>query len=370
MKVDEKLVFAQSIDKINVSEPRRIYSVMDFKTMKTRGKRFYKLFIEDGNVLKYYENSPGQGKINVVQGADKKVEILLKDSYANATKVSFKLRYDPLAKGVPTLEAMKKDRNLETDFIENTLMISTRPSALGNKASVYSQGTVIEKEPDYFNNIRNVFLFDLRSGTPDSIVINKNVVKPNVKAMIPPETDYKYYGEWVDVEFPANATYDTLFFVHDHEVTPGTEVFTIGNPLIPLDKSIHVSLKTQREYLPEKNYGVYRNGSFVRSKWVNGRIEFDTREFGSFALLRDTIPPTIKPVSINSGNVSFKIRDNLSGIASFKATINGEWLLMHHDAKSASIWSERFDKTVPLKGAFELEVVDNAGNKQVYKITL
>jgi hypothetical protein len=129
-----------------------------------------------------------------------------------------------------------------------------------------------------------------------------------------------------------------------------------------------------REYPKEKNYGVYRmigsGAAYVDAKWANGRIEFDTRDFGNYALLRDTIAPTIKPVSINSGNVSFKIRDQLSGIASFRATINGEWLLMHHDPKSASIWSERFDKTVPLKGVFELEVIDHAGNKQVYKTTL
>lgn len=374
MSVNDQLVFAQSIDKINVSEPRRIYSVMDYKTMKTRGKRFYKLYIEDGNVLKYYDNSPGHGKINVTQGPDQKIEIRLRDSYDNTTKVSFKLRYDPMMKGVPTLEAMKKERDLETDFMENTMIVSTSPSPLGNKAQVFVNGNVTEKEPDYFNQARNVFLFDFRTGAPDSIVIDSKVVKPNVKAIIPPATDYKFYGERVDIEFPENATYDTLYFVHDYVKTPTTEIFTIGSPLVPLDKSIRVSLKPEREYPKEQQYAVYRmvgNGAaYIGGEWVNGRIQFYTREFGNYALLRDTIPPTIKPVAINSGSVSFKIRDQLSGIASFRATINGKWLLMHHDPKSASIWSERYDKTVPLKGVFELEVIDNAGNRQVYKTTL
>jgi hypothetical protein len=35
---------------------------------------------------------------------------------------------------------------------------------------------------------------------------------------------------------------------------------------------------------------------------------------------------------------------------------------MHYDSKSATIWSERLDKTTPLTGTFELTVVDNAGN--------
>jgi hypothetical protein len=42
VRVDDQLVFSQSIDKIDISESRAIYTLMDFKTMRNKGTRFYK----------------------------------------------------------------------------------------------------------------------------------------------------------------------------------------------------------------------------------------------------------------------------------------------------------------------------------------
>jgi hypothetical protein len=370
VQVNGQRVFAQAIEKLNLTEPRGIFSLMDFRTMRMKGTRFYKLYIDDGNNLEFYGNSPGQGKITVKEGALSNVDILLKDSYRNGSKLSFKLQYDPIEKRVPNLEPMKRDN--EVELIENTYVLSTRP---GTKASVYVNGQVQDKEPDYFNTVRTVFLFDLRQTLPDSIVVNGSTIKTSFKAAIPPATEYTYYGDWMDLKFPADAVYDTLYLATEHTVLPESEVFTIGSSLVPLNKSIHVSLKTQREYPKEQGYAVYRaTGKFayahIGGEWINGRIQFNTREFGNFTLLRDSIAPTITPQSITNNTVRFKIRDNLSGVASFKATIDGAWLLMHYDAKSATIWSERQDKDKLMKGPFELEVIDNAGNKQVYKTTL
>jgi hypothetical protein len=116
--------------------------------------------------------------------------------------------------------------------------------------------------------------------------------------------------------------------------------------------------------------GVYRKSgrayTHLGGGWENGGIHFATREFGEFTILRDTVPPTIKPVSVNSSAARFKIRDNLSGINTFEATINGQWLLMNYDSKSATIWSERLNKKEPLKGDFKLVVTDEAGNEATY----
>lgn len=370
VQVNGQRVFAQAIEKLNLTEPRGIYTLMDFRTMRTKGTRFYKLYIDDGNNLEFYGKSPGRGKITVREGAASNVDVLLKDSYRNGSKLSFKLQYDPIEKLVPNLEPMKLDT--EVELIENTYVLSTRP---GTKARVYVNGQEQEKEPDYFNTVRTVFLFDLRQALPDSIVVNGKSIRTGFKAVVPPTTEYTYYGDWMDVKFPADAVYDTLYLATEHTVLPGAEVFTIGSPLVPLNKSIQVSLKTEREYPKEQGYAVYRaTGKFaythIGGEWINGRIQFNTREFGNFTLLRDSIAPTIVPLSIANNTVRFKIRDNLSGIASFKATVDGAWLLMHYDAKSATIWSERQDKDKVMKGALELEVVDNAGNKQVYKTTL
>ena len=66
----------------------------------------------------------------------------------------------------------------------------------------------------------------------------------------------------------------------------------------------------------------------------------------------------------------FKIQDDLSGIYSYRATINDQWLLMYYDSKTATIWSERLNKDELMKGTFKLVVVDQAGNRSVYTKTL
>lgn len=110
--------------------------------------------------------------------------------------------------------------------------------------------------------------------------------------------------------------------------------------------------------------------AYIGGNWVNERIQFFTREFGDFTILSDIDPPTIKPVYVNGQSARFKIRDNLSGISSYEANLNGEWVLMHYDNKMATIWNERLDKSKPMKGVFELVVTDNAGNKSKYTQTI
>ena len=62
VKVDSQLIFKQAIEKVNIAETRAIYTLMDFKTMRNKGTRFYKLYIDDGNNLKFYGQSPAQVK--------------------------------------------------------------------------------------------------------------------------------------------------------------------------------------------------------------------------------------------------------------------------------------------------------------------
>ena len=86
--------------------------------------------------------------------------------------------------------------------------------------------------------------------------------------------------------------------------------------------------------------------------------------------MKDDKKPSVRLISSKNNRVSFRIKDDLSGIKSFKAKINGQWLLMHYEPKRNYIWSERLDKNKPLEGEFELIVADNAGNESIYKLKL
>ncbi len=148
----------------------------------------------------------------------------------------------------------------------------------------------------------------------------------------------------------------------------------IGERIIPLNQSIKISFKPSKDYADDKQTAVYRvtgkNYTYLGGERVNGRITFQSRELGNFAIMKDSIPPTIFPIAVNNTVVRFKIKDDLSGINSYTANINGNWLLMHYDAKTATIWSERLVKTEPMSGNFELVVTDNAGNKQTFNANI
>ncbi len=131
-----------------------------------------------------------------------------------------------------------------------------------------------------------------------------------------------------------------------------------------------VSLKPKVSYPNARNIGVYRvsgkHHTYLGGEWLNDRINFHTREFGDFMIIQDSVPPVITAVYVNSSSARFKIKDYLSGISDYVATINGEWVLMHYDNKNSVIWSESLNKKIPMRGIFELTVTDRAGNKSTF----
>lgn len=370
MRVDSQLIFNQSIDRINIAKGRHILTVLDFKTMRNNGSRFYKLFLDDGNGLNFYDKSPGDGKIRVTPGADKHVEVTLKDTHGNASKLDFRLRPSTLTKEVSLMEPLKTD--IEYDIHENILMVTAQPCAVdSNRAVAYSGGSRRMLAPDYANANRAVYLIDLRKVIPDSVVVCNRSVVPRIVASVPSEKQYQYYSDRLDVQFPINAVYDTVYLNADHKIFPdSSEVFTLGSPDVPLNKTIKVTFRPLKKIKWDNAMGVYRiqgkGYTHLGGRWENGAVHFSTREFGDFTIMQDLTPPNIKPVVVNSHTARFKINDDLSGIYTYRATINGEWLLMYHDAKSSTIWSQRLNNDELLKGEFKLVVIDQAGNRQVF----
>ena len=150
-------------------------------------------------------------------------------------------------------------------------------------------------EPDYFNYNRAVYLIDLRKTIPDSITVCEQVVFPKINISIPSGTEYHYYGDKMDIQFPLDAIYDTLYLNTDYtKDEAGNEIFTIGTRTVPLHKSIDVSIEPGQRYSkPEKGVAVYRavgnQYTYIGGEWSNGRVHFSTREFGEFIFLKDSV---------------------------------------------------------------------------------
>ncbi len=185
----------------------------------------------------------------------------------------------------------------------------------------------------------------------------------------------------VEIVIPANSIYETLLFTNKQLSSRKnyfSSTFEIGDIHVPLHLPITVSLKSLN--LPyqlkakavivsfdKKNKPVYEGG-----EWNNEFLSVKTKHFGTFAISVDTIAPQISLVSIPSdknpdaSSLRTKIIDDLSGIKTYRATLDGKWLLMEYDAKKNLLSSDMKDISPGKNHQLEIKVTDNAGNETTF----
>lgn len=368
---NDTLIFKQSIERLDLSEGRTINTLMNFRVLRGSNHKFYKLYQDDGNTLPFYADSPGNGKLKVRDKQEVSIKIIYKDVFANTSSLSFRL------KGSKPEQQLLLDNSIKTafrvDIFHNTLVFEVNQALdTTQQLSVYTKGRQVRTPAAYGGHYSSTFLLDLSKDLPDSLVMNKVRYITHFKDKVPSGIAYTYYGKNIDLTFPIGALYDTLYFQVSNSISKDSmETVQIGDVLTPLHRFVNVSWKPEKLPVWSKALAVYRKTgnaySYLGGNIVNERVKFSTREFGTFTLLQDTLPPSIKTMILNTSNASFRISDNLSGIDTYEATLDGKWVLMYFDAKSGTLKSERLDKKTPLRGEFVLTVTDRVGNKEVYK---
>lgn len=147
-------------------------------------------------------------------------------------------------------------------------------------------------------------------------------------------------------------------------------------------KGIEIGLKKPNKLQASNDKLVicYQNGKgisgYIGGVYSDGWISAKIMRPGIYYVSADLLPPSIKPTNINKKNIvkggfiNFEIKDKLSGIASYRGTLDGQWVLMDYDAKNDWL-TYLFDENTPKgKHIFRLEVVDKKGNKTVWNKTV
>lgn len=142
----------------------------------------------------------------------------------------------------------------------------------------------------------------------------------------------------------------------------------------PLHSYINVSVALTKEQLARgsKLCAVsykWGNVSYEGGSIVNGRLQFKTRNFGEFGLYYDETPPRIRVESIGR-NFSFRVSDNLSGIKSYKASIDDKWIPMEYEPKTSHMFGKVPAWIKAGKHVFKIVVVDERGNKSEIERTI
>lgn len=180
------------------------------------------------------------------------------------------------------------------------------------------------------------------------------------------------------VTFPPNTFYDNIDLSVSQ--TPSSSylspIYDIGSATTPISGEYTIEAKIDAVKNPEKLVFVRINGNRktrVDSRYANGMITATPSALGRFAVTTDTVSPVITPEKPAKwglqGKISMIIRDNLSGVASYKGLIDGKFALFELDGKTGRL-SFTMDPSRFSRGkqhTLEVTVTDNCNNSSVYK---
>jgi hypothetical protein len=198
------------------------------------------------------------------------------------------------------------------------------------------------------------------------------------------EEDNHYQNGDVDIFMPAYTMYEDLdLSITKSSLIKGavTPTFCIASPYEPVHHAYKLGLNAQT--VPEK----YKDKAFIGrwdpdktklnaegGKMEGGFLYAEPSYFGYFAILIDTVKPNITNVDLAANmkgrsSFSFKISDWQSGIDQIIPKIDGKWVLMEFDAKSARL-TYYFDRERLSGGShiFELTVIDERKNAKTFTL--
>ncbi|MDB4181036.1 M23 family peptidase, partial [Flavobacteriaceae bacterium] len=102
-----------------------------------------------------------------------------------------------------------------------------------------------------------------------------------------------------------------------------------------------------------------------------------SKYLGNYTLGIDDENPKIKAINFkneswisNHRYLKLKISDEISGIKNYRATINGQWILMEYDTKKQTLTYDFNDKIITAtENNFKIIVTDNVGNSSTFETT-
>jgi murein DD-endopeptidase MepM/ murein hydrolase activator NlpD len=305
--LDGKPIYTSALERFSFENSKAINSHIDYPALLNLKKSIQKSFVDPGNALQIYSNLVNNGRITFTDGNLHEVKYIITDAKGNKSYLQFKVQADSKA------------------------IINTPPPTAGIQFTY--------NKANEFNN-------------------------DDVKVILPKGT-----------------LYNDLNFVYKKLPKPQVNAFSamhqIQNNLTPLHIGFELWIKADSTLNKYQNKAliVNANRNSQGGYFENGYVKATPKNFGSFFIAIDTIAPNIIPVNIANGKnmagltkMSFRISDNLSGIKSFNGYIDGKWVLMEFDTKTASLWHNFDERTALGKHTFELIVVDMKDNTKRYSI--
>ena len=236
-----------------------------------------------------------------------------------------------------------------------------------------------------FTSLYTIEIFDYKG--------NKTIVHipiMGVKNVIPKtklnnnSEDYVYANEVTSIRkgkfnvyLPSNSLYEDTSL--DIQVRGDTLV--LHRDIVPIHKNITISVDASNYSTKDKNKLFLGRLNFKGDPIFNltyrkgDKLQARTRTFGTYMLILDTTAPKIKASNFKTDSwisknktLQVKVVDDLSGISTYKATLNGKFILMEYNFKKDVLtYDFSVDITDVTENNFKLIVKDNVGNSATFE---
>ena len=256
----------------------------------------------------------------------------------------------------------------------NPLSIITQEDDNGfvNVADGFSSNYTIEIK-DYQGNLVHITIPVI--GKKDNTVAKKEL--PNDLQYIPSESSSTIQRGVFTVDFPKNALYQGSYL----NIKTSGDTLHLHTDNIPVHKNISISMDISNYNTLDKNKlyiarQAYKNTSYyTTTRREKNILTAKTRILGSYTLFMDTIAPTIKAANFTDGKwisnnktLKIKIEDSHSGISSYRATLNGRFILMEYNYKKDVLTYDFNDNIITdTQNNLRLIVTDNVGNSTTFE---
>jgi hypothetical protein len=309
-----RIYFAE-FEKFAFKDTKYVNAHIDYAEKENNNIKIQKCFVSKNNQLEIYKGLRNYGIMNYNDNSDHWMRIIVKDFEGNTSTLIFKVK-----------------------------------------------GTTVELPAS------------------DSLLLKP--MKPYCDTLFNCEAENHYKDYNIEVDIPLNALYDDILFTINKlpkNMDTYSPIYRVQNKETAIHTPYLLKIRTPNlpAYLQHKAAIVSLtpkgNYQYVGGSYSEGWVSATPRVFGSFAVITDTIAPSISPafktrnnkniIFSNGDDIKLYIRDNLSGIDTYRGTIDNKWVLFEYDAKTSAI-SYILDEHVN-SGTHKLkvEVMDNKGNK-------
>jgi len=350
---DGEVVIGFRMNNISYDNTRNLNAHIDYRTRATGGPFLQHLSLLPGypqpTIYASPAGRPSNGVIDLSDGQPHVIRIVIKDTYGNASALSFGVRYKALAAvGVSPAATVAAG----PPGSQPPLAGGAPPA--GKKFYPGMVDGVETEDCAFYLGERSLY---------DSVTIATTVAGyPGSGLSLPGAVSAAHVigAAWIPLLQPVLVRLRPIHPVlTDSAGAPA--VWTGRGGGAPLPGTAGIVMVRFQGGQKEVQVPEWQNG------WASARF----REFGNFQLVLDTIAPVVTLLgALNEADLSkatriaFSIKDNLGALRNFRAELDGAWLCFTNDKGLAYIY--KFDEHCPPgRHTLRVSVEDVAGNRTV-----